>query len=132
MESGGLRYRGVDGPDAGALAGGDTLGGLGQLRELTAVGCIGTPIIHLTWGGGVTFARHRGDHTRLLLRRYHECLDRLPPIEQGRIRAPEGALRCIPTSFCAIMWGPVPAGCESLGFEKAVLAFQSLPVTHPK
>jgi len=21
---------------------------------------------------------------------YHECLDRMPPIEQGRIRAPEG------------------------------------------
>ena len=34
------------------LAGGETLGGLGQLRELIAVGRIGTPIIDLTWGGG--------------------------------------------------------------------------------
>ena len=39
------------------LAGGETLGGLGQLRELIQVGRIGTPIIDVTWGGGLTFAK---------------------------------------------------------------------------
>ena len=41
------------------LAGGETLGGLGQLRELIQVGRIGTPIIDVTWGGGLTFAKKR-------------------------------------------------------------------------
>ena len=110
------------------LAGGETLGGLGQLRELIAVGRIGTPIIDLTWGGGVTFARKAAALAEAFAKPiafhdcsgpvtltvsthlamacpnvaeqeitrafyygwYHECLDRLPPIEQGRIRAPEG------------------------------------------
>ena len=39
------------------LAGGETLGGLGQLRELIQIGRIGTPIIDVTWGGGLTFAK---------------------------------------------------------------------------
>ena len=39
------------------LAGGETLGGLGQLRELIQFGKIGTPIVDVTWGGGVTFVR---------------------------------------------------------------------------
>jgi L-alanine-DL-glutamate epimerase-like enolase superfamily enzyme len=39
------------------LAGGETLGGLGQMRELIQVGRIGTPILDVTWGGGLTFAR---------------------------------------------------------------------------
>ena len=110
------------------LAGGETLGGLGQLRELIAVGRIGTPIIDLTWGGGVTFARKAAALAEAFAKPiafhdcsgpvtltvsthlamacpnvaeqeitrafyygwYHECLDRLPPIEHGRIRAPEG------------------------------------------
>jgi L-alanine-DL-glutamate epimerase-like enolase superfamily enzyme len=39
------------------LAGGETLGGLGQMRELIQIGKIGTPILDVTWGGGLTFAR---------------------------------------------------------------------------
>jgi galactonate dehydratase len=39
------------------LAGGETLGALGQLRELMQIGRIGTPIIDVTWGGGITFAK---------------------------------------------------------------------------
>lgn len=39
------------------LAGGETLGGLGQFRELIEGGRIATPIIDVTWGGGLTFAR---------------------------------------------------------------------------
>ena len=39
------------------LAGGETLGGLGQLRELIQLGRIDTPIVDVTWGGGVTFAK---------------------------------------------------------------------------
>jgi galactonate dehydratase len=39
------------------LAGGETLGGLGQFRELIEKGGIATPIIDVTWGGGITFAR---------------------------------------------------------------------------
>jgi len=110
------------------LAGGETLGGLGQVRDLIAVGRIGTPIIDITWGGGVTFARkaaalaeafakpiafhdcsgpvtltvstHLAMETPNVAEQeitrafyygwYHECLDRLPPIDRGRIRAPEG------------------------------------------
>ena len=39
------------------LAGGETLGGLGQFRDLIEQAGISTPIIDVTWGGGVTFAR---------------------------------------------------------------------------
>lgn len=39
------------------LAGGETLGGLGQLRELMQSGGISTPILDVTWGGGITFAK---------------------------------------------------------------------------
>lgn len=39
------------------LAGGETLGGVAQIRELIELGEIATPIIDVTWGGGITFAR---------------------------------------------------------------------------
>ena len=39
------------------IAGGETLGGLGQFRELMELGAISTPIIDVTWGGGITFAK---------------------------------------------------------------------------
>jgi galactonate dehydratase len=111
------------------LAGGETLGGLGPMRDLIAVGRIGTPIVDITWGGGVGFARRVAALAEAFARPvafhdcsgpvtltvsthlamacpnvveqeitrafyygwYHECLDRLPPLEQGRIRAPEGS-----------------------------------------
>ncbi len=39
------------------IAGGETLGGLGQFRELIAGGGVAVPIIDITWGGGITVAR---------------------------------------------------------------------------
>ena len=37
------------------LAGGETLGGIGQIHDLIARGKVAVPIIDVTWGGGVTF-----------------------------------------------------------------------------
>jgi L-alanine-DL-glutamate epimerase-like enolase superfamily enzyme len=45
------------GSTSAPLAGGETLGGLGQIRELLELGAISTPIVDVVWGGGVTFAR---------------------------------------------------------------------------
>jgi galactonate dehydratase len=39
------------------LAGGETLAGLGAFSELVARGAVATPIVDITWGGGVTLAR---------------------------------------------------------------------------
>jgi galactonate dehydratase len=39
------------------LAGGETLGGLGQVQALIDTRAIATPIVDVTWGGGVSFAR---------------------------------------------------------------------------
>jgi L-alanine-DL-glutamate epimerase-like enolase superfamily enzyme len=39
------------------IAGGETLGGLGQIRDLIQLGKVATPIVDVTWGGGVTFAK---------------------------------------------------------------------------
>lgn len=39
------------------LAGGETLGGLGELRALVESGRPAYPIIDITWGGGIGFAR---------------------------------------------------------------------------
>ncbi len=39
------------------IAGGETLGGLGQMRDLLTPGAISVPIIDITWGGGITFAK---------------------------------------------------------------------------
>ena len=39
------------------LAGGETLGGLGQFQELIAGGGVAVPIMDVTWGGGITVAR---------------------------------------------------------------------------
>ena len=43
--------------DHAPLAGGETLGGLGQFRELIAGGGVAVPIMDVTWGGGITVAR---------------------------------------------------------------------------
>ena len=110
------------------LAGGETLGGLGQLRELIQVGRIDTPIIDITWGGGVTFAKKvaalaeafskpiafhdcSGPVTLAVATHlavacpnvveqeivrafyygwYRDCVDQLPPLDNGFIRPPEG------------------------------------------
>ena len=39
------------------LAGGETMGGLGQIRQLIEISDIAYPIIDVTWGGGITFAK---------------------------------------------------------------------------
>ncbi len=45
---------------AAPIAGGETLGGLGAFRELIAQDALSVPIVDLTWGGGLTFARKVG------------------------------------------------------------------------
>jgi len=105
------------------LAGGETLGGLGQMHDLIADGAIDHPIVDVTWGGGITFAKKaaalaeaRGlpiafhdcsgpvtltSSTHLALNCpnvreqemtrgfyygwYHEYVDELPPVENGKI-----------------------------------------------
>ena len=39
------------------LAGGETLGGLGQVQALIDTRAVATPIVDVTWGGGISFAR---------------------------------------------------------------------------
>jgi galactonate dehydratase len=39
------------------LAGGETLGGLGQVQQLIDTRAVATPIVDVTWGGGISFAR---------------------------------------------------------------------------
>ncbi len=39
------------------LSGGETLGGLGQIRSLLEAEALSTLIVDVTWGGGITFAR---------------------------------------------------------------------------
>jgi galactonate dehydratase len=110
------------------LAGGETLGGLGQLRELIQLGHIDTPIIDVTWGGGLTFANKVAAVAEAFAKTvafhdcsgpvtlavsthlaiacanvteqeitrgfyygwYHDCVDQLPPLENGFIRPPDG------------------------------------------
>lgn len=60
---------------AAPLAGGETLGGLGQFRELVELGGISTPIIDVTWGGGITFARKAAGLAEASARSiaFHDC-----------------------------------------------------------
>ncbi len=39
------------------LAGGETLGGLGQIGDVIARGRVGVPIVDITWGGGIGFGQ---------------------------------------------------------------------------
>ena len=57
------------------LAGGETLGGLGQMREIIEQGVIAHPIIDVTWGGGITFARKVGGMAEAAARpvAFHDC-----------------------------------------------------------
>lgn len=111
------------------LAGGETLAGLGAYSALIAQSAVATPIVDVTWGGGVTLARKLSAlaEARGLNIAFHDCMgpvtlavsahlalacptareqeicrgfyhdwygrfvDRLPPIEAGRITVPEGA-----------------------------------------
>lgn len=57
------------------LAGGETLGGLGQIRALLELGAISTPIVDIVWGGGVTFARKAAALAESFARpvAFHDC-----------------------------------------------------------
>jgi galactonate dehydratase len=57
------------------LAGGETLGGLGQIRELLELGAISTPIVDVVWGGGVTFARKAAAMAEAFAKpiAFHDC-----------------------------------------------------------
>tara|TARA_B100001564_G_scaffold356550_1_gene370955 strand:- start:271 stop:1476 length:1206 start_codon:yes stop_codon:yes gene_type:complete len=57
------------------LAGGETLGGLGQIRQLIEISDIPYPIIDVTWGGGITFAKKAAaiaeSHMKSIA--FHDC-----------------------------------------------------------
>ena len=57
------------------LAGGETLGGLGQIRQLIEVSNIAYPIVDVTWGGGITFAKKAAalaeSHMKSIA--FHDC-----------------------------------------------------------
>jgi galactonate dehydratase len=57
------------------LAGGETLGGVGQIRDLITRGRAATPIVDVTWGGGVSFgieaAALAAEHDRPVA--FHDC-----------------------------------------------------------
>ncbi|NNF78698.1 MAG: mandelate racemase/muconate lactonizing enzyme family protein [Rhizobiales bacterium] len=57
------------------IAGGETLGGLGQIRSLVAGGGVAVPIIDVTWGGGITFAKKAGAlaEAHALPIAFHDC-----------------------------------------------------------
>lgn len=57
------------------IAGGETLGGLGQIGDLLTRGQIDYPIVDVTWGGGIGFARKAAAiaeaHARPIA--FHDC-----------------------------------------------------------
>ena len=57
------------------LAGGETLGGIGQIHDLITRGKVATAIVDITWGGGVTFgieaAALAAEHSRPIA--FHDC-----------------------------------------------------------
>ena len=57
------------------IAGGETLGGLGQVRDLLTQGAVSTPIIDVTWGGGITFARKAAGLVEAFAKpiAFHDC-----------------------------------------------------------
>lgn len=57
------------------LAGGETLGGLAQVQALVDTRAIGTPIVDVVWGGGITFARKAAAlaEARALPIAFHDC-----------------------------------------------------------
>lgn len=57
------------------IAGGETLGGLAQVRDLLTQGAVSTPIIDVTWGGGITFARKAAGLVEAFAKptAFHDC-----------------------------------------------------------
>jgi galactonate dehydratase len=57
------------------LAGGETLGGLGQVQALIDTRAVATPIVDVTWGGGIGFARESATRCKAagLPIAFHDC-----------------------------------------------------------
>ena len=57
------------------IAGGETLGGLGQVRALLEPGAVSTPIVDVTWGGGITFAKKAAGLAEAFAKpiAFHDC-----------------------------------------------------------
>lgn len=57
------------------IAAGETLGGVGQIDELLQVGRVATPIVDVTWGGGITFAKQAASRARAAGKdiAFHDC-----------------------------------------------------------
>jgi galactonate dehydratase len=57
------------------LAGGETLGGIGQVETLMDTGAVAHPIVDVTWGGGITFGRRSAAlaQARGLPIAFHDC-----------------------------------------------------------
>jgi len=57
------------------IAAGETLGGIGQIEELLSIGRVATPIVDVTWGGGISFARQAAASAHALGRNiaFHDC-----------------------------------------------------------
>ena len=57
------------------IAAGETLGGIGQLDELLTLGNVATPIVDVTWGGGISYAAeaaaHAGEAGKPIA--FHDC-----------------------------------------------------------
>lgn len=60
---------------AAPIAAGETLGGSGQIHELLHLGRVATPIVDVTWGGGITFARDAAEQARAAGKpiAFHDC-----------------------------------------------------------
>ena len=57
------------------IAAGETLGGIGQIDELLRLGGVATPIVDVTWGGGITVARQAAALARAAGKAiaFHDC-----------------------------------------------------------
>lgn len=57
------------------LAGGETIGGLGQMHDLLNASAISHPIVDVTWGGGITFAKKAATlaEAQALPIAFHDC-----------------------------------------------------------
>ncbi len=57
------------------IAGGETIGGLGQMHDLLNATAISHPIVDVTWGGGVTFAKKAAAlaEAQALPIAFHDC-----------------------------------------------------------
>ncbi|TFH43045.1 MAG: mandelate racemase/muconate lactonizing enzyme family protein [Lysobacterales bacterium] len=57
------------------IAAGETLGGIGQIDELLQLAGVATPIVDVTWGGGITFAMQAASSAQAAGKpiAFHDC-----------------------------------------------------------